>query len=424
MAEYIVMPKLGLTMTEGMIRDWKVAEGDAISVGELIFEIETDKITKSFEAAQSGTLLKILVPEGTVKVQDPVAIIGEAGEAYDDLLPEGGAAAPAAVETQEKKEGAPAAAVAKTAKKPGGKIKISPKAKRLAEELGVDYEQLEGTGPGGALCAADIEEAAKAPKSTPMAAVTAEKLGVDLKDVHADGRIRREDVEKHAGSEPPRRESMNRMRRLIAERMKESQDIAAPVNFTVSCDMTEITKLRESLKEKKKISFNDLLVLLTARTLKDYPLLNASVEGDEIIYHEAVHMGIAVAVEGGLMVPVLRDADTKTLTRISDETKELSESCRDMSINPDLLEGSTFSVSNLGMFGMESFTPIINLPNAAILGINAIQKKPVVVDDEIVIRPMMNLSLTADHRIVDGALAAQFLKTLKERIEQPALLLL
>ncbi len=422
MADYIVMPKLGLTMTEGTIRDWRVKEGDAIAIGDLIFEIETDKITKSFEAAQSGTLLKILVPEGTVKVQDPVAIIGAAGEDYAALMPAGDGPKKAA---EEEKEPVAVAEKAAPERKTGGKIKISPRARKLAEELGVDYTNLTGTGPGGAIAEKDIQEAAKAPKATPMAAVTAEQMGVDLKDVPAEGRIRREDVERFARpAEAPERETMSRMRQIIAERMKESQNISAPVNFTVSVDMTEATRLRESLKETKKVSFNDLLVLITARTLKEYPLLNASMEGNEILYHKDVHMGIAVAVEEGLMVPVLQFADTKTLTEISEETAQLAAGCRDMSINPDLLEGSTFSITNLGMFGMEAFTPIINQPNSAILGINAIQKKPVVVADEIVIRPMMNLSLTADHRIVDGAVAARFLQTLQQRIEQPALLFL
>lgn len=421
MADYIVMPKLGLTMTEGTIRDWQVKEGDAISVGDLIFEIETDKITKTFESPQAGVLLKILVPEGTVKVQDPVGIIGVEGEDFAGLLKDAPAQAADAPEAEK-----PAAVAAKpAAKAAGGKVKISPKARKRAEELGIDYRTITGTGPGGVISADDVEQAAKAPKATPMAAVTAEQLGVDLKDIPADGRIRKDDVERFARpADAPERESMSRMRQIISDRMKESQNISAPVNFTVSADMTEVTRLRESLKATKKVSFNDILVLLISRTLKDYPLLNASAEGNEIVYHNAVHMGIAVAVEGGLMVPVLQNADTKTLSQIADETAELAAGCRDMSIDPDLLEGSTFSVTNLGMFGMEAFTPIINQPNLAILGINAIQKKPVVVEDEIVIRPMMNLSLTADHRIVDGAVAAQFLKTLVERIEQPALLFL
>lgn len=424
MADYIVMPKLGLTMTEGMIRDWSVKEGDSIARGDLIFEIETDKITKKFESAQDGVLLKILVPEGTVKVQDPVAIIGAAGEDYSALEQEAGGAQQApAEEKKTEKERAPQTA----AKKPGGKVKISPKAKKLAKELGVDYETLTGTGPGGAISAEDIEEAAKAPKSTPMAAIAAQKLGVDLKDVPADGRIRAADVHGFAaaGEEArPERETMSRMRRIIATRMKESQDTSASINLTVSVDMTEVTRLRENLKATKKVSFNDILVLLTARTLKDYPLLNSSTEEDEILYHPHVHMGVAVAVDNGLMVPVIRHADSLSLAEISDETARLAEGCRDMSINPDDLDGSTFSVTNLGMYGVEAFTPIINQPNMGILGINAIQKKPVVVDDEIVIRPMMNLSLTVDHRIVDGAVAAAFLRTLKQRIEMPALLLL
>lgn len=421
MAEYIVMPKLGLTMKEGTIRDWQKKEGDKIAMGELIFEIETDKITKKFESANAGTLLKILVPEGTVKVQDPVAIIGEEGEDYRALLSKGGA-------LQEEKAEAQVQTQAKVAPKPaGGKVKISPRAKKRAQELGIDFSGIVGTGPGGAISVEDVEEAAKAPKATPMARITAEELGVDLRDIQADGRIRREDVLASVRGVPEEKEEripMNRMRQIIAERMKESQNVAAPVNFTVTCDMTEVIKLRESLKAIKKVSYNDILVMITARTLKQHRLLNARVEEQEIVLHPHVHMGVAVAVENGLMVPVIRNACSLTLSEIADETARLAEGCRDMSINPDDLEGSTFSVTNLGMFGMESFTPIINQPNMAILGINAIRKIPVVVDDEVVVRPVMSLSLTADHRIVDGAVAAKFLQDLKARIEQPALLFL
>ncbi len=421
MAEYIVMPKLGLTMTEGTIRDWQKKEGDTIAFGDLIFEIETDKITKAFESANAGTLLKILVDNGTVKVQEPVAIIGEAGEDYSALLPKDAAPAQesaqasAAVQVKEQKA-APA----------GGKVKISPRAKKLAKELGIDYAGLQGTGPGGAISEADIQEAAKAPKATPMAKVTAEQMGVDLRDVSADGRIRKEDVLAHGkgAEEEAVRVPMNRMRQIIAERMKESQNISAPVNFTVTCDMTEVVKLRESLKATKKVSYNDILVMITARTLKQHPMLNASVEELEVVQHPRVHMGVAVAVDNGLMVPVIRNACCLTLSEISEETARLAESCRNMTLDPDELEGSTFSVTNLGMFGMESFTPIINQPNVAILGINAIRKVPVVVNDEVVVRQVMSLSLTADHRVVDGAVAAQFLQDLKARIEQPALLFL
>jgi pyruvate dehydrogenase E2 component (dihydrolipoamide acetyltransferase) len=419
MADFIVMPKLGLTMTEGTIRDWQVKEGDVISIGDLIFEIETDKITKSFESPQEGTLIKILIPDGIAKVREPVAIIGQAGEDVSDMLP---------ISTDSRTEDtAPTIApeIVTPTQAKGGKVKISPKAKRLAETLGVDYTAIAGSGPGGSISAEDIEQAAAQPKATPMAAIRADQLGVDLKEVKADERIRKGDVERHvASSEVFTKEPMSRMRQIISARMKESQEISAPVNFTVSVDMTEIRKLRKDLESKKKISYNDLIVMILSRTLRDFPLLNASVEGNEIVYHQAVHMGIAVALEEGLMVPVLRDADTKTLSQISDETAELAASCRDMSINPDLLEGSTFSITNLGMYGIESFTPIINQPNVAILGVNAIEEKHIIRADEVLIRPMMKLSLTADHRIVDGAVAAQFLKKLKERLEQPALLFL
>lgn len=421
MAEYIVMPKMGLTMKEGTIRDWQKKEGDEIALGELIFEIETDKITKDFESANAGTLLKILVHDGTVKVQEPVAIIGQPGEDISAMIPAG--SAPAA---QEEKKAAPAAQEKTAVAKPTGKVKISPKAKKLAQELGVDFENLAGTGPGGAISVADIEEASKAPKATPMAKVAAEALGVDLREVEADGRIRREDVlaSMKTDAQEETRVPMSRMRQIIAERMKESQNISAAINLTVSCDMTEVVAMRESLKPTKKVSYNDIMMLMVARTLKEHPMLNASVEENEIVLHPRVHMGVAVAVENGLLVPVLRGACGMSLTEISDETARLAGACRDQTLNPDELEGSTFSITNLGMYGIESFTPIINQPNVAIIGINAIVKEAVVVEDAVQIRPMMKLSLTVDHRIVDGAVAAMFLSDLKKRIETPALLLL
>lgn len=423
MAEYIVMPKLGLTMKEGTIREWLKNEGDPIAMGDLIFEMETDKITKKFESANEGTLLKILVPKGKVKVQEPVAIIGRAGEDYSSLIPEGTA-------PPETSADAPAAAAApkpEALAKPGGKVRISPKAKKLAEELGVDYTVLEGTGPGGAISAEDIKQAKVSVKATPMARKTAEELGVDLAAMGKEGRVYKKDVLLAARPDQaePARETMSQMRSIIAARMKESQEIAAAINLTVTVDMTRIIELREALKVRQKVSYNDILVYIVSRVLRQFPILNCSVEGEEIVYHNAVHMGVAVSLDNGLMVPVIRNADELSIRAIGEKTRQLADGCRSGEISPDDLEGSTFTVTNLGMFGIESFTPIINQPNVAILGINAIRKQPVVTEDDcITIRSVMALSLTVDHRIVDGAMAAQFLAALRETMETPSLLML
>ena len=423
MAEYIVMPKLGLTMKEGTIQEWLKKEGDQIGFGDLIFELETDKITKKFESANEGTLLKILVPKGKVKVQEPVAIIGMPGEDYSSMIPAGTAPAQEAAAAA-----APAALKTEAAAKPGGKVKISPKAKKLAEELGVDYTALEGTGPGGAISAEDIERAAQnKTKATPMAKKTALELGIDLASIGKDGRVYKKDVLLAAGPAPeePVRETMSQMRSIIAARMKESQDISASINFTLTVDMTEIIAMREALKVRQKVSYNDILIYIVSRVLKRFPILNCSVEEEEILYHNAIHMGFAVSLDNGLMVPVIRNVDEMSISGIGEETHKLADACRSGDISPDDLDGSTFTVTNLGMFGTESFTPIINQPNVAILGINAIRKIPVVTkDDCIEIRSVMALSLTVDHRVVDGSMAAQFLAALKETMETPSLLLL
>lgn len=421
MAEYIVMPKLGLTMKEGTIQEWLKHEGDQIAFGDLIFELETDKITKKFESANEGTLLKILVRQGKVKIQEPVAIIGKPGEDISSLIPAG---TPAAKEAT----AAPGPLKTEAVAKPGGKVKISPKAKKRAEELGVDYLVLEGTGPGGAISTEDIEQAATVKtKATPMAKKTAAELGIDLKAIGKDGRVYKKDVLLAAqpAQDEPVREPMSQMRSIIAARMKESQDISASINFTLTVDMTEIIALREALKVRQKVSYNDILVYIVSRVLQRFPVLNCSVEEDAIIYHNTVHMGIAVSLDNGLMVPVIRHADALSISAIGEETHKLADACRSGDISPDDLAGSTFTVTNLGMFGTESFTPIINQPNVAILGINAIRKIPVVTkDDCIEIRSVMALSLTVDHRVVDGAMAAQFLAALKETMETPSLLLL
>lgn len=436
MAEYIVMPKLGLTMTEGTLTEWLVKEGDSIKKGDLIFVVETDKITKEFESPQEGTLLKILLSAGTAEVKKPIAIIGQAGEDISALLAEAGSSSSLPAEEP---------AVAATEAKPktvlpeeNKKIKISPKAKRLARELGIDYSNIQGTAKNGAITEEDIIKAkesadrAKEVKATPMARIEAEKAGIALDNIPAEGRIRKDDVRRarhrqknnQADAILEERIPLTGMRKTIAKHMAASQQESATVNYSISCDMTEISRIREKMKAKKKVSFNDIIIYLVSRVLVNHPYLNSRLDGNELVLNRAVHMGVAVAVKDGLLVPVVRDSDLKSISQISEETKTLADACREGKIQPDDLIGSTFTITNLGMFGIEAFTPIINQPNMAILGINAIKNEVDYIDGEFCLRPRMTLSLTADHRIVDGSVAAAFLSELKASLEEPSLLML
>ena len=440
MAKVIVMPKLGLTMTEGTLSKWLKHEGEAVKEGEPLFEVETDKLTNTIEAAASGTLLKIALPEGGVApCMEPVAVIGEPGEDFASLL---GGAAPA-----EEKPAAPAAAPAASAapaRKPGERVLASPAAKKLAKELGIDLALVPGTGPKGRVTEDDVRnyKPAAAPatepaepkvKASPLAAKVAADIGLELKDLPAKGRVMAADIlaaVQKGGSAPaeeaPREEAvpMSGMRKAIARNMQNSHMTSPTVTFNLGIDMTELKRLREQLKSADiKVSYTDILVKVVAKALTEFPLLNCSVEDNKIIYKHYVNMGVAVALDNGLVVPNVRDADKKSLTEISAEVKDLAKKAREGGLPMDALTGGTFTITNLGMYGIESFSPIINQPEVAILGVNTMQDKVVVVDGEICVRPIMNLSLTADHRVVDGSVAAQFLQRVKALMENPGLLL-
>ena len=317
----------------------------------------------------------------------------------------------------------------------------SPAAKKLARELGVELAEVPGTGPGGRITEEDVKKfkaapppppAEPGPKASPLAAKAAAELGLELKDVpHKGGRILAADILAAAsrGAAPeaqPREETkpMTGMRRAIARNMHNSHMTSPTVSFNLGCDVSELAKFRQRLKaEDIKVSYTDILVKLTALALREFPLLNCSVDGDNIIYKNYVNIGVAVALDNGLVVPNVPDADMKSLREISAEVKELANLARTGGLPMDRLKGGTFTITNLGMYGIESFTPIINQPEVAILGVNTIEDKVVVVDGEICVRPILNLSLTADHRVVDGSVAAQFLQRLKKLIECPALAL-
>lgn len=436
MAKFLVMPKLGLTMTEGNIANWRKAEGDSVAMGEIIFDVETDKITKEFESPGEGVIRKILVAEGTVEVLKPIAIIGKADEDISALLAEAEKAgdSPAAAKPVAEAPKLTAAPIQPAA---GGRVKASARTKKIAAELNIDISQVPGTGPDGAITEKDVtafaEKAQTAqPKMSPTAGVIAAGLGIDPGQINKDGRIMKADVLQYKqqadflkfADPQDTTKPMSAMRKIIASRMSASQETSATVNYNQRVDTTAMKQLREELKSTAKITYTDILVKILARALLEFPLLNSSIVGTDIVTRNYVNIGVAVALPDGLIVPVVKFANKKDLGAISSEIKALAEKARTNELETDEITGGTFTITNIGMFGMESFTPIINQPEVAILGINTIIDTPMVVDGQVVIKPMMNLSLTADHRVVDGSVAAAFVARLKELIEKPGLLLL
>ncbi len=442
MAKVVVMPKLGLTMTEGTVSKWLKKIGDEVKEGEPLFEAETDKLTNTIEASASGILRHLFVEEGTtVPVLDKVAVIAAADEDISALL--GGAAPAAAAAPEAAPSAAPAAAPAE--KKAGGRVIASPAAKKLAKEKGIDLTLVTGTGPNGRITEDDVKNwkpaapAAPAPaeeapkvKASPLAAAVAADLGLDLEKIGAKDRVLAEDILRYLEStrekaeEAPKEElvPMNGMRKAIAKNMLNSHMTSPTVTANLSVDMSAMKAYREQLKAKEiKVSYTDLLVKFVAKALTEYPLLNCSVEDNKIRYKHYVNMGVAVALDNGLVVPNVTDADKKSLTEISAEIKELAKLAREGGLPMEKLRGGTFTITNLGMYGVESFTPIINQPEVAILGVTTMEDRAVVRGGEIVIRPMMTLSLTFDHRVVDGSVAAEFLQRVKTLLENPALML-
>lgn len=459
MAKKVTLPLLGQTMEEGTIIKWLKQEGDKITEGEPILEVMTDKANMEVEAPHTGTLLKIVAKEDeTIPVKGLIAIVGEPGESFDDLL-EGAASAEAAPEAEsgngkapaaEEKKPAPAAAAST-----GGRVTASPRARKLAEENGVDIESIgEGSGPGGRIIEKDIQKAianrgtapaaAAAPAATPLAKKVAGEAGVDLAGVSGSGpggKIQKADVEGAAARpELPAptlapKVSLGKvipftgLRKAVADNLEKSARTVIPVTLTVAVDMTEASKLREQIKpvyEQRygvKLSFTDIIVKAAAKAIEDYPIINSSLTGSEIKVHDSVNMNVAVAVPDGLLAPVVKDANLKPMWAISAEIRDFAEKGRAGKLGGDDLQGGTFTLTNLGAFGIEHFNAIINPPQCAILAVCAIKQQPVAVNGEVSVRPMMNLCLTFDHRITDGAPAAQYVARVKELLEQPYLML-
>lgn len=435
MAIKIEMPKLSDTMEEGTIAKWNVKEGDKVQSGDIIAEVETDKATMDVEVYDPGTILKLLAAEGdAVPLGQPMAIIGEEGEDISSLLSSGGESGAKAESAPEKESAAKKdndfsdpifgsiedhesdqSSSAEAITESDGRIKASPLAKKIAREKGLDLGAIKGTGPDGRIIKRDVESAkaettstAQAPTETKQAEAAPTPAPAPLA-VDGDQDIR-----------------VSQMRKAIARRLSESKFTNPHFYETVDIDMKKAISARGELNATSdvKISFNDLVVKACAVALKQHPYVNASWLGDVIRQHGHVSIAVAVAVEDGLLTPVIRHADQKGLQKISAETKELAGLARDKKLQPDQMEGSTFTVSNLGMFGIEEFTSIINPPNAAILAVGAIRDVPVVEDGAIVPGKRMKVTLSADHRVVDGAKAAAFLNTLRALLENPMSMLL
>ena len=405
MAYEVLMPQLGLTMEEGTVSQWIKHEGDAVKAGEVILEITTDKLTNEVESEYDGVLLKIVAQEGEdIPVKGLLCYIGQPGEAVGGAAPAAVVAAPAPVAA------APVAAPAPAACANGKRVKISPLARKTAQKMGVDYSTLTGTGPSGRIVVKDVLSAAAAPKAAPApaeapkaAAPAAPKTGLEL--------MEGDTVIKLAG-----------MRKVVAQRMLQSHTEIPPVTQNIKVDVTELMKFRKMLLETtgKKYSVNDLILKATAKCLRKHPEMLVSFDGDQIIQRAHVNIGMAVALDAGLIVPVIRDADKMGLDQLADTAKDLAQRAKENKLSPDEYKGSTFSVSNLGMFGIETFTPIINQPDAAILGVCAIEDE-VALDAEgkFFNKKVMRLSVTLDHRLLDGAVVAKFEMDLRDLLQSP-----
>lgn len=412
MAFEIKMPQLGLTMEEGTVAQWLKQEGDTVAKGDVLLEIITDKLTSEIESEADGVLLKIVAKEGEdVPVKGLLGYIGEAGETVGDAAPAAvPALAPAPAEVL-------VAAPAPAAKVDGSRIRISPLARKTAAKLGVDYQNLAGSGPSGRIVQKDILAAAEAAKQ--QVAPVAEALAETPVPAAKSGELELMDgdeVVKLAG-----------MRKVVAERMAKSAREIPTVTQSVKIDVTKLVAFRKQINETsgQKFSMNDFILKAVANALRANPHILVSIDGNQIIKRAHVNLGMAVALDDGLIVPVIRDADKLSLSQISATAKDLAVRARENKLAMDEYKGSTFTISNLGMFGVETFNPIINQPDAGILGVCAVQDE-LDMDDEgkIFKKQVMRISFTFDHRLIDGAVAAKFELAIKELLEDPMRILL
>lgn len=415
--EIITMPRLSDTMTEGKVAKWNKNVGDAVKEGDILAEIETDKAVQDFESEFNGTLLYAGVAEGSsTKVDEILAIIGPAGTDVSAIVSGGGnkqsavssqQSAPAPVKTETP---APTIAAESGKQNAEGRINVSPLARKMASEKGIDLYTVKGSGDNGRIIKKDIET------YQPSAAVSSPAAAVSAPAPIA--------VNYVAGTTT---ETVNsQMRNVIAKRLSESKFTAPHYYLMVEINMDKAIEARKELNTMPdtKVSFNDMVIKATALALRKHPQVNSSWAGDKIIHHGNINVGVAVAVPDGLVVPVLKDADFMNYNQISAGVKDMASRAKTKALKANEMEGSTFSVSNLGMFGIETFTSIINQPNSCILSVGAIVEKPVVKNGHVVVGNTMKLSLACDHRVVDGATGAQFLQTLKTYLESPLTMLL
>jgi pyruvate dehydrogenase E2 component (dihydrolipoamide acetyltransferase) len=458
MADKFLMPKLSPTMEEGQIARWLKKEGESFKNGETLAEVDTDKATMEMTALNDGVVLKILKGDGeTVPLGDPIAIIGKEGEDISALLAEigGGNGASAAKPSETKAEPQPAqqaqqmgapisekpevaeaagrsydaqrpsaerqgqVAPQQTESKPSeggnGRLIVSPIAARMAAEAGLNLNNLQGSGPGGRIIKRDIEAAIAGQKAAPQAQEQMRTVpGFQQAEI--------------AGASAYREEPTTQMRRAIASRLTESIGPIPTFYLTIEVEMDKAIDFRKqinaALPEEKKVSINDVIIKTVASAMMQHPQVNASYQDRSIRYYERADIGVAVAIPDGLITPIIRNANGKGIAQIASEVKELAGRARDKKLKPEEFTGGTFSISNLGMFGIEEFTAIINPPEAGILAIGKSEPKPVVRDGEIVVRNMMRVTMSCDHRVIDGVTGAQFLKTLKQMLENPMLMLM
>ncbi len=418
-ATLITMPKMSDTMQEGTIASWLKKEGDEVKSGDILAEVETDKATMELESYEDGTLLHIGVAEGdSVGIDGVIAVIGEKGADYETLLKAHKAKSSGTTEAkpkEEKKEAAPApkpdAAAAKesttASSSTNGRVKASPLAKRLADDKGIDISLVKGTGESGRIIKRDVENfdpaSAQAPAAQSASGATAA-----------------------VGQESFKEEKVSQMRKVIAKRLAESKFSAPHFYLTMEINMDKAIEARKSMNELSpvKISFNDMVIKAAAAALRQNPKANSSWLGDKIRYNDHIHIGMAVAVEEGLLVPVIRFADNKSLSQISQEAKSLGGKAKNKELQPKDWEGNTFTVSNLGMFGIDEFTAIINPPDACILAVGGIKETVIVKNGEMKIGNIMKVTLSCDHRVVDGAVGSAFLQTFKGLLEDPVRMLI
>jgi pyruvate dehydrogenase E2 component (dihydrolipoamide acetyltransferase) len=410
MAETVIMPKLGFDMAEGTLVRWVIGEGQAVQKGAVLAEIETDKATVEVESNYEGIVARHLVNEkDVVPVNTPIAIITASGEKIEEGQVTAIRGAGKQVESRQlagEKQAFPQP-LQPTAMPPSGgpgpAVKASPIARRLAHEKGIDLQTITGSGPAGRIVKKDIESAS----STPVSLAVATPAGK---------------------SQPIAQVPLTKLRAAIARRMAEAKQQVPHFYITHEYDMSTLMDLRKQinsmLPEVEKISVNDMIIKAVALTLKSYPNLNASFRGNEVLQYGAVNIGIAVAVEGGLLTIVCRDTDQKSLRQIASEVKAVVSRARDGKVRPDDIEGSTFSISNLGMYNVEEFSAIINPPEAAILAVGAVKEVPVVKDGELGVGVRMKATISVDHRVSDGVEAAKFMQALAEVLENPLKLLL